>query len=129
MDKVAVLAGGAVGASAVTAAIARVGTPEAVAVALLAGGAVTGAISRSFQSEFRDAFFAGALSWAVAVTFVTFAFGGAGTANALTHRTVDVGLLTYLSALGFSVVPGLCAAAGGGVGARFRYAARDRLGA
>ncbi|SEW03115.1 hypothetical protein [Halobacterium jilantaiense] len=129
MDRLAILAGGAVGAATVTAAVTRAGTPEAVAVALLATGVWTGAVSRSFQSEFLDAFFAGALGWALAVTLVAFAFGGTSTANELSQSVVDVGLLAYLSALGFSVVPGLCAAAGGGAGARIQYVVRDRLGA
>ena len=129
MDRLAVLGGGVAGALAVTAAIASIGTPEAVLVALVATGTATGACSRSFQSEFRDAFFAGALAWALAVTGIAFGFGGVDAASVTIGENYNAGVLVYVAALGFSVVPGLCAAAGGGLGARLQYTVRDRIGA
>ena len=125
MDKLAVLGGSAVAATTVTLAIVGVGTPEAVAAALLLSGVLTGAASRSFQSEFLDAFAAGTLGFAVAVTLVSFGFGGIRGANELFGTIYNFGVLVYVAALGFSPVPGLCAAIGGSVGARLQYAVRD----
>ena len=86
---------------------------------------LTGAASRSFQSEFLDAFAAGTLGFAVAVTVVSFGFGGVGAANDIYGSRYNFGVLLYLAAVAFSPLPGLCAALGGGVGARLRYAVRD----
>ncbi|MFC3478612.1 hypothetical protein [Halobacterium litoreum] len=129
MDRLAVLGGTAAGATAITVAIVRFGTPEAVLGALLVTGVLTGSVSRRFQSEFLDAFAAGALAWAVAVTVVAFGFDGMAAANEFSRSILNVGLLMYLAAVAFSPLPGLCAAAGGGVGARVQYAVRDRLDA
>jgi len=129
MDRVAVLGGALLGSATIVAAIAWFGTPEAVLGALVVAGAATGAVSRRFQSEFLDAFAAGALAWVVAVTAVAFGFDGMRAANELSRSVLNVGLLMYLAAVAFAPIPGMCAAAGGGLGARVRYAVRDRLGA
>jgi len=125
MDRAVVLGGSALAATAVTLAIVDVGTPGGVAAALLLAGVLTGAGSRSFQSEFLDAFAAGTLGFAVAVTVVSFGLGGVDAANDLYGTIYNYGVLVYLAAVAFSPVPGLCAALGGGVGARVRYAVLD----
>ena len=126
MDRLVVLGGSGVAATTVTVGIMTAGTPEAVAAALLLSGVLTGAGSRSFQSEFLDAFAAGTFGFAVAVTLVSFGFGGVRAANALLGSSYNFGVLVYVASLGFSPIPGLCAAIGGSAGARLQYAVRDR---
>lgn len=127
MDRLAVLGGSGVAATTVTLAVLEGGTPEAVAGALLLAGVLTGAASRSFQSEFMDAWAAGTAGFALSVTIVALGFGGIGAANALFGSMYNWGVVVYVAAVAFSPVPGLCAAVGGGVGARLQYAVRDRV--
>ncbi|MFB6270427.1 MAG: hypothetical protein ABEH83_10810 [Halobacterium sp.] len=128
MDRLAVAGGTVVTAATVTLAVLRAGTPEVVVLALIAAGALTGAASRSFQSEFLDAFAAGAFGFAAAVTVLAWGFGGADAATRFAGRTYNAGILVYLGALTFAPVPGLCAALGGGVGARVRRTVGDAAG-
>lgn len=128
MDRLAVTAGAVVSGTTGTVAILRVGTPEAVLAAMLLAGVLTGAGSRAFQSEFRDAFFAGVLGFAGAVTLVAFPYGGLRRVNGLVGGRYNVGLLVWLGALGFSLVPGLVSAVGGEAGARLRRAVSGRVG-
>jgi hypothetical protein len=121
MDTPVTLGGAAVAAVAVTAALLESGTPETVALALFVAGAVVGATSRSFQSEFLDAYATGALGFALAATAVAWLFDGIGAANALYGEPYNLGLFPWLAGVAFAPVAALVAAAGGEVGARCRY--------
>ena len=127
MDKLAVTAGSAVTTTTVSLAVLEVGTPEAVVGALVLAGVLTGAMSRSFQSEFMDAWAAGTFGVALAVTLVAFGFGGLAEANDIIGSRYNWGVLVYVGMIGFSPVAGLCSAVGGGLGAKLQYAVRDRV--
>lgn len=124
MDKLAVLSGSVVTAATSTFAVMRVGTPEAVVAALFLAGAFTGAVSRTYQSEFLDAWTAGSIGFALAVTAISFGLGGIADANELYGTIYNFGLVVWVAAVAFSPVPALVAAAGGGFGARVQYAVR-----
>jgi hypothetical protein len=125
MDRAVVAGGTVAAAAALTVALLESGTPEAVGLALFLAGAVVGAASRSFQSEFLDAYASGALGFALAVTAVAWVFDGVSAANAFYGAPYNLGLLPWLAGVAFSPVPALVAGAGGEVGARFRYRVTD----
>ncbi|MFB6071692.1 MAG: hypothetical protein ABEJ88_01855 [Halobacterium sp.] len=128
MDRLGILGGSAVTATTVTVPIVRTGAPEAVVTAVAVAGVLTGAASRNFQSEFVDAFAAGTVGFFAAVTLVALGYAGNAEVNEVVGSQYNVGVLVYLRSLGFSVVAGLVAAVGGGVGAGLRYAASDLAG-
>jgi hypothetical protein len=120
-----VVGGSAVTAPTVALAVMRIGTPEAVVGALLLAGVLTGAASRSFQSEFVDAWAAGVLGFILSVTLVAFGFGGLAEANNIAGTMYNLGALVYVGLIGFSPVVGLVAAVGGGAGAKRQYVVRE----
>lgn len=120
MDRVAVGVGSAVAALAVLAAFLTSGTPEATVLALLAAGALTGAISANFQSEFLDAWAACTLGTAVAVVVLFVPLGATGAVNRITGNTYNFGVVVLVGAVAFTPVAGLFGALGGRYGALTR---------
>lgn len=120
MDRVAVGAGSLVAALALLAALAASGTPEAAILALVVAGALTGALSRNFQSEFLDGWAACTLGTTLAVVVLFGVLGGAGAVNRITGNTYNYGVVAVFGAVAFSPVAGLFGALGGRYGALLR---------
>jgi hypothetical protein len=120
MDRVAVAAGTLVATLGLLASFVASGTPEAAILALLVAGALTGAVSRNFQSEFLDGWAACTLGTTLAVAALFGVLGAVDAVNRVMGNAYNFGIVAFFGAVALSPVAGLFGALGGRYGALLR---------